>query len=209
MDVCASFLSKGVIHLLLTIVLFYRFTAWRLLNRSISRAIDEEDEDWLFDFRNAVDWNIRSNLLVWGALVQNYSHFHFIALVLLIKFTHIPKIFFSLFYCTQQLVAQTSDSDIVTIFIERVYACINNLTSKFACLIQILIFDRILSSWYQESGKKIDWLLVNLVHLERLIPRWRDLDKDWNLNETSRFLSLKLRGKCCWSSCMEKNSHNI
>ena len=45
MDVCASFLSKGVIHLLLTIVLFYRFTAWRLLNRSISRAIDEEDED--------------------------------------------------------------------------------------------------------------------------------------------------------------------
>ena len=94
MDVCASFLSKGVIHLLLTIVLFYRFTAWRLLNRSISRAIDEEDEDWLFDFRNSGDWNIRSNLLVRGALVQNYSHFHFIALVLLIKFTNIPKIFF-------------------------------------------------------------------------------------------------------------------
>ena len=44
MDVCAFFLSRGVIHLLLTIVLFYRFTAWRLLNRSISRAIDEEDE---------------------------------------------------------------------------------------------------------------------------------------------------------------------
>ena len=39
MDACANFLSKGVIHLLLTIVLFYRFTAWRLLNRSISRAI--------------------------------------------------------------------------------------------------------------------------------------------------------------------------
>ena len=39
MDACANFLSKGVIHLLLTVVLFYRFTAWRLLNRSISRAI--------------------------------------------------------------------------------------------------------------------------------------------------------------------------
>lgn len=45
MDVCGEFLSKGVIHLLLTVVLFYRFTAWRLLNRSICRAVDEEDED--------------------------------------------------------------------------------------------------------------------------------------------------------------------